>query len=296
MIPCLCGSSPLDVRRSGFSSDIEDPDELNAIVQVSLTGELIDTRHAPLHHHAFAQLGDDRYAYVAADMRDHVGAKGGDPEPVVGDAIVIVEPDGSTTEVFNTWDDWDAEVCVAGYATPFYGDVPDWTHANGLYWYPESDTYLLSAGYAEAVLEIDASTGHVTRSFGVEQEIGIEAGSPGFFFQHSAHWTGEDTMMMTTRYAEDPNHPEDSMIIALEYQVVDGALREIWSYGKDQHIDSIAEGQALRMANGNTLLNWGFTGICREVTPSGELAWEVEAGFGAALVRMRPLASFYDSY
>ncbi len=50
------------------------------------------------------------------------------------------------------------------------------------------------------------------------------------------------------------------------------------------------------MANGNTMVNWGFTGICREVTPEGELAWEIQAAFGAALVRMRPVTSFYEGY
>ncbi len=283
-----------DLIYNRFTADIDDPEGYNTIFRVSLTGELIDERPAPLHHHAFTQLGDGRYAYVAADMRDYQLPGAPEPTAIVGDAIVVLEEDGSTQEVFNTWDDWDGEVAVSQWAVPFYGNIPDWTHANGLFWYPEDDTFLLSAAYARAVIEIDGSTGQVLRDFGRDADVPVAAGSPELYFQHDAHWTDTGNMLMTTRYVADDLHPDESVIIGIEYALQGGELNEVWSYGKDADIDSIAEGQVRRMANGNTMINWGFSSICREVTPSGELAWELEGLMGAAMVRVRPVSSFYE--
>lgn len=285
-----------DLVYNRFTADIDDPSDYNAIIRVALTGELIDERPAPLHHHAFTQMGDGRYGYVAADVREYELPDSTEPEDVVGDAIVVLDEDGSTLEVFNTWDDWDGEVSVSQLAVPFYGNIPDWTHGNGLFYYPEDDTFLLSAGYAMAVLEIDGTTGQVVRDFGLDADVEVAPGSPQFNFQHDAHWTDTDQMLMTSRWVPDQGHPQDTVIIAVEYAIEDGQLEEIWSYGKDAGIDSIAEGQARHMANGNTMVNWGFSGICREVTPEGEVAWELEAGFGAAMVRVRPMTSFYEGY
>ncbi len=277
-----------------FTAEFDDPDQLNSIIRVSLTGELIEERYTPQHHHAFAQMGDGRYAFVAADKRE--AEVDGETMDVVGDAIVISEPDGSTSEVFNTWDDWDQPVSVSEWAVHFYGDIPDWTHGNGLFYYPDDDTYLLSAGYSQVVIEVDGGTGEVLRDFGRDADVEVADGSPQFYFQHDAHWTGTDTMMMTTRYVPDQSSPQDTMIIGIEYEIVDGELHEIWSYGKDAAIESIAEGQARRMANGNAMVNWGFSGVCHEATPEGQLVWELTSSFGTAMVRTRPIASFYEGY
>jgi len=285
-----------DIVYNRFSADIDDPNELNTIFRVALTGEIVDERAVPGHHHAFAQMGDGRYGYVAADVRDFQLPSGTKPEPVVGDAIIVVEPDGSTEEVFNTWDDWNAPVEVSEWAVPFYGNIPDWTHGNGLAYYDDDETFLLSAGYVKAVLEVDRNGGEVLRHFGLGGDVTVAPGSPDFVFQHDAHWLESGNMMMTSRYVPDTQHPTDTVIIGVEYALDGSQLVENWSYGKDAGIDSIAEGQARRMANGNTMINWGFSGICREVTPEGEVAWEMEAGMGAAMVRVRPMTSFYEGY
>lgn len=285
-----------DLIYNRFTANIDDPDDLNAIFRVSLLGEILDSRAVPLHHHAFTQLGEGRYAYLAADVREYQLPEAEKPEPIVGDAIVIVEPDGSSREVFNTWDDWDGEVSVSDSAVPFFGDIPDWTHGNGLFHYPEDDSFLMSAGYARVVLEIDGETGEVLRSFGDGADIPVAEGSPPFNFHHDAHWLDNGHLLMTSRYLPDEQDPSDTVIIGVEYDLDGGELHEVWSYGKDQGIESIAEGQARRLANGNTMINWGFSGICREVTPEGELVWEMEASFGAAMVRVRPITSFYEGY
>ncbi len=278
-----------------FTADLDDPDGLNAIFRVALTGELVDQRSTPRAHHAFAQLGQGRYAYVAADVRSYQLPDAQQPVDIAGDAIVIVEQDGAATTAFSTWD-WTVPQAVSEPWISFYPGVSDWTHANSLAWYPQDGTFLLSAGYIDSVLEIDADSGQVTRQFGATGDVGIAPGSTSFFFQHDPHWTLDDTLLMTTAYLEGEGEWEDSMFIAVEYAVEGDQLEELWSYGKDQGIDTLAEGQARRLANGNTMVNWGFTGLCREVTPQGEVAWELEAAAGAGMVRVRPMTSFYEGY
>ncbi len=284
-----------DLVFNQFTADLDDPDGLNAIFRVALTGDIVDVRSTPLAHHAFVQLGDGRYAYLAADVRPYQLPGATEPEDIVGDAIVIVERDGTTTPAFSTWD-WSLPETVAAPGISFYSGMSDWTHANGLAWYPEDGTFLLSAGYSDAVLEIDADSGQVSRHFGSAGDVDIAAGSTSFFFQHDPHWTEDGTLLMTSAYfeGEDQGEYEDWVFIAVEYGVEGDQLDELWSYGKDQGLGSVAEGQARRLANGNTMVNWGFSGICREVTPEGEVAWELAASAGAGMVHVKPMTSFYE--
>ena len=284
-----------DLVFNRFTADLDDPEGLNTILRVSLTGQVIDERSTPRSHHAFAQVGDGRYAYVAADVRSYQLPDAMEPADIVGDAIVVVDPDGGAETVFSTWD-WTLPTTVTDPDLSLYGDMADWTHANGLAWYPEDGTFLLSAGYTQAVLEVERSSGRLLRHFGHDGDVPVAPGSTDFFFQHDPTWTDDGTLLMASAYLEGEGEREDSMFIAVEYAVEAGQLQEVWSYGKDQDIATLAEGQARRLANGNTMVNWGFTGLCREVTPAGQVVWQLEAAAGAAMVRVRPISSFYEGY
>ena len=79
---------------------------------------------------------------------------------------------------------------------------------------------------------------------------------------------------------------EDSMQgRVLEYEVDDEqqSLREIWTYGGHRGLEVIVMGQGERLANGNTFVNWGSAGVLSEVSPEGELLWELSFSAGAIL-------------
>ena len=57
-----------------------------------------------------------------------------------------------------------------------------------------------------------------------------------------------------------------------------GELTEIWSYGEGIDEYAYYSGEAYRLANGNTLLNYGTGGEIREVDPEGETVWSLQWG------------------
>ncbi len=241
----------------------------------TLDGRWQEQWDTPGAHHGFAQLPDGNIALIVSDVRDWLSTETGEVEQVGGDAIVEMAPDGSTTEVFSTWDalepfiheNWDMDYLTTG--------VRDWTHANAIYYYEGTDTYLFSLGNIDTILEIDRSDGQVLRSFGFDAEYSFAPGSPAFDFQHDPQWTDQGTLLMNSLHEHVRN-------IAIEYRVDDTnhLLEEIWSYGKSEDIYAFAMGQVSRLSNGNTLVGFGTAGILREITPKGQVAWELLGGAG----------------
>ena len=53
-------------------------------------------------------------------------------------------------------------------------------------------------------------------------------------------------------------------------------------------------GEAHRLPRGNTLHNYGTAARIREVTPEGEVVWDVGFSQGSWLGRTTPIANLYD--
>ena len=63
----------------------------------------------------------------------------------------------------------------------------------------------------------------------------------------------------------------------MEFEIDDEnqVLRQIWTYGEGIASYADQSGEATRVDNGNTLINYGTGGVIREVTPDKETAWHV---------------------
>jgi hypothetical protein len=235
-------------------------------------------------HHDLAEHHDGAIATIRPKFRTWTDPASGDEVEVSGDSLVRIAPDGTTRELFNAFD-W-AEISVNDNFYHEGMETGDWTHANALRFYPDNESYLLSLGNLDTVLEISASTGEVLREFGPGGYAVVD-GAP-FVFQHDPHWTEDGTLLMSSSVGESDR------LMAIEYAVDDetGTLEEIWSYGKDEDYSSVASGQAIRMANGNTLLNTGYNGLLVEVNPQGEPVWELAASVGGIFLS----ATFFDDF
>ena len=80
-----------------------------------------------------------------------------------------------------------------------------------------------------------------------------------------------------------------------EYSVDDGGerLTQIWSHGDDERIEAPLGGSVARLPGGNTLHNTGNAGRIRELTPNGELVWELTFPDGTYLGRATPIEDLY---
>ncbi len=250
----------------------------------------VDEQSFSSAHHDFAQLPDGTLAVIQATFGTGTDTDGSEVT-VVGDDILERSPEGVDTTVFSLFD-WLEPVPNEYWDLSFYKEGYDWSHANALNYYSDTETYLMSFAHLNSVAEIERSTGNVLRSFGDYGNYGYaDAGTTPLRFQHYAHWTEDGTLLMTVHYNAD-----DDNFMAVEYSVDDQArtIEEIWSYGREDSIPVLAEGQVFRLDNGNTLVNFGYAGILREVTPDGEVVWEVLADVGTWFGSIMYVDDFYE--
>ena len=259
--------------------------QYSGLHQVTLEGERVSSTPVANCHHGFTERGDGAILVHVADIRPWYDEEEDLTVDVCGDVILQVFPDGRQEQLFNAWDWEPVTKTWRSSAASQYGDALDWTHANGIEWFASDDTILYSMGHLARILEMDATTGEILRTFG---DGGIEVLPPNlpFEFQHSPNWTPEGNLVMTT-------DPARGQIMAVEYDVAPEGLSEVWSYGKDESFDSLAAGEVLRLANGNTLFNVGTTGTILEITPDGDVVWSLVVDLGEAFTWIRPFDSFY---
>ncbi len=269
----------LGLRHNTASSD--HGEDASTIEHISYTGETKESVRIPRGHHFFAEPEPGTLAWTGLDLQyvEELEAT------VAGDHLVETDPEGEEREVFSAWDHLSIDTIPTDEPeeSGIYPQGIDWTTANGLSYDADSDSYLLSLGGIDRVLQIHRSSGAVLRDFGglddSEAPYRVEEPAPGFHHQHAPVWTADGTLLMFTV-------DEDSMQgRVLEYEVDDEqqSLREIWTYGGHRGLEVIVMGQGERLANGNTFVNWGSAGVLSEVSPEGELLWELSFSAGAIL-------------
>lgn len=255
--------------------------------EVGLEGE--DRSHVdiPFAHHAFDMKDDGTVASLVYDVRSWTDPVSGEPIAVAGDAIVEVDSAGESTVRYSTWDSWEPMSRDGWFTAPDYlGKVGDWTHGNALDWYPDRDTYLLSLGFLDSVVEVDPADGSLASAWGLEGQGVCPDGLP-LNFQHSPAWLPDGHLLLTT-YVEGGRG-----VAGAEYAPGE-CLQMTWSYGREEPIRSAASANIQRLANGNTLLNGSTTGTLMEVTPTGEVAWELTSDLGFGFSHVLAVSDLYD--
>lgn len=235
------------------------------IERIGLDGAPLASIGTPDAHHMFAQLPDGTLAYQQADAREYTEPTTGLTDTWFGDAIAEVTPGGDVTTVFSTWDWLTPAPNAHTDELSIYGGV-DWTHGNALKYDDADDTWLLSLAHTQDVVRIDRATGTPTAVWGVD---GAPA-SPPFDLQHDPTLLDDAHLLLFT------TDPETSLSGAIEYTIGAGELTEVWRRGFDAHTDFL--GQATRLDNGNTFVNYGEQGVMEEVTAEGVVAWHGSTG------------------
>ncbi len=271
-----------DGRIYGSVFGADRSDDQGQLMVLDLAGEQVDSIPLTSGHHSFARLPDGTVAYLALDAREWTDPDQEETVSVVGDQVVVIPPGGEPSRLFTVWD-WLPVEKSSFWDIPFYTQGRDWTHGNSIWHDPEADTYLVSLGAVNLVLEIDATTGEPLTWYngnrsdvlGGEDAVQVFGGSKPFQFQHGVRRTASGSLLMTMT---------DGETFGIEYEDQDPGLYETWNFGQGLGDRALAMGGAVRFGNGNTLVNWGTVLHAREVTPDGEVVWEMTAedglGFG----------------
>lgn len=269
---------------NAFSKDTSE--DLGRIQLVSLDGALLEERRTPLAHHFFVQRADGSIGYQQLLIEDIDDPETGELESWAGDGIAVLAPDDSVTQVFSAWDwltpAWNDQMSILN----LYSAV-DWTHGNALKYDEDEDTWLLSLGHAGDVFEIDASTGVPSRIFGHD---GYQAsGEDPFYFQHDP--TLLDNGDLLVFHTLEDSRTTGALELAIDDE--NQTLTPVWSF--DSTLSSLYLGQTRRLENGDTFINFGQAGVMVEVTPDGEIVWELMTRNHLGLAQFQLLDSFYLS-
>lgn len=227
----------------GFGSDVA------TVVEVSLDSAIWETHETPDQNHAFASVTN---GLVWPEMDGNV------------ENLVQRIDNASVEEIWNA-QSWFNEVNTTAKNA-----------SNALFWNEPEDSLLFSWYNRHGVIEVDRGSGEVLRVFGqLPDAYSFDPPDSRFSFQHHPTYTDEGNLLLTsTPYPPGPNDET----VAREYEVDDDArvLKQVWSYGEGTGMQAEQIGEATRLDNGNTIINYGTDPRIREVTTEGDIAWEAK--------------------
>jgi len=232
------------------------------VLRLSIDGEVVETYDTPGLHHPFTDTPDGALIWAARDGRN--------------ERLIERGADGEQRVFFD---------CQAWLATFTFRDI---CGSNSLSHDPASGRLLFSLFTLSAVIELDRE-GAVSRAFGaLEGALGAAPPEHGFWWQHGAHYTPEGTLLLSTWSDRDGGESA-----VREYAVRGDALERVWAFDAGEGVWGQYMGEAHRLPGGNTLHNTGSLPRLREVTPEGEVVWDVAWEGARWIGRSTPLADLY---
>jgi hypothetical protein len=257
--------------------------DVGTVRRIDVDGALLDEIRTPLAHHSFEVLDDGTIAWLAIDVREH-----SDWGDVVGDALREVTADGADRAVWSTWNDWEIRDLDES-DREFYPQGADWTHGNFLSWSDVRQSYTLSFRNVNTIVELDRD-GDLLRGVGEYGDHTVDDLDGLVQYPHSAYWTDEGTLLFTTT----PGGGEETWAVELAFDADTGTAERIWSWGEGEGFYAQVLGEALRLPNGNTLVNFGSEGVVVEVTENGETGWRLETPTGYFPGHLTFIRDLYD--
>ncbi|MES1188012.1 MAG: aryl-sulfate sulfotransferase [Myxococcales bacterium] len=166
-----------------------------------------------------------------------------------------------------------------------FASVPNFLcYSNTVTWDKPSDSVLLSFPEMDTVAQIDRKTGALMATYGAA--AGSYAFSPApwsFVWQHYANITPQGTLLVSShlpKFTKDsPAGPHQHAFEEFEIDRANKRLVQKWVYG-DAQADgaewALSRGMALKLGNGNLLVNYGTGGVIRELTPDKKTVFLVK--------------------
>lgn len=176
-------------------------------------------------------------------------------------ALAELHSDGTRTTV------WNCSLWGSIYGLSQWDCDP-----NETVWVEHTDTVLWSMWACDTVVEVARDTGELLRTWGaLEGSWDFDPPEAMFDMQHYPHYTTGGTLLVSSHVVGESWQQRAREFVVDEPSQT---LSEIWSYGEGTGQYATYAGEAFRLDNGNTFINYGTMSNLREVTPDKEIAWE----------------------
>jgi hypothetical protein len=205
---------------------------------------------------------------------------------VAGDQVVELGIDGTERVVWNAWDQLAVERHQGWNLTEADG-YSDWTHANGLAYDVNDDSYYLSLYWLSAVVKIDRATGQTVWTLGGTQSD-FTFGAEGPFGRIHAPEPVPGGVLFFDNEAAGGSRGRQ---LSLDVDV--GAAADVWSFQRSDGRETTVLGDVDRYADGDTLLAWGDIGEASLVSESGAVRWRVGVHPGIVIGQADRIQSMY---
>ncbi len=210
--------------------------------------EEIEQIATPGLHHAFVQLPDETLVW-GSQYDDWT------------EALVEMGPTETQSSVLWTCqDNW-----------PGSGDC----ESNGLFYVEGTDSFLYSFYTNNSIVEVDHQTGESLWWAGeVAGGYAFDPESSQYSWQHGITYTDAGTLLVSSEYHPDGQHDPETWLLEYDVDAAARTLHYVWGNSSGAYAGT--NGDAWRLANGNTLHMVGTAGVIREVDPAGTDVWRVE--------------------
>jgi hypothetical protein len=236
------------------------------VLRVDLLGNELELFDTPGLHHPFTELPDGTIAWGAAQG--------------MTETIELLDP--TTREQRSLWSCYGFHQQV-GSMQPCSANTLNWSEARG--------SYLISFFSTDSVVEVDDTSGESLRWFGhLPDSYAFDPEESAFYWQHGTNFTDDGTLLVSTLNGE----PGDESLVR-EYELDDGAhtLRQVWSFGEGEGVYGYELGEAWRLPNGDTMHNIGTAQRLREISPGGEVVWDLGWTRGSYIGRSTGIQDLY---
>jgi len=233
------------------------------LIRVSLDGTEVVTRAVEDGHHDFAVMPDGGITYIEYDVRSGIE----------GDRIVEVSPDGTETEIWSVWDDFEY--------TGGTGPGTTFSHFNAIDYYEDEDAFYVSSLGLECLLKIDRASGELLWTMsGQYSDFELANGSTDLFERNHQFQRLDGSILMFVNGDEQTNCSD---VREYAYEGDGGEVELLWSYTPDPAVYTFSLGDVSRLDSGNTMVTFSNQGQIDEVDEDGNVVWRLSGELGGAV-------------
>ena len=179
--------------------------------------------------------------------------------PLIGELLIEVDADGEEIWRWNAFDHLDVNR-VALEQTRSDKSL-DWLHANGIQYFADDDSILMSMRSQSWVIKIDHATGEVLWRLGRDGDFTLTNASPTaqnvwFSAQHAPELHSDGTILVYDN-GNERAWTNEQFSRAVMYQLDEDTMtaQQIWQYETDYYTDFVGDVDLLE--NGNILVTAG---------------------------------------
>jgi hypothetical protein len=239
-----------------------------AVLEMDWNGKVLWELRRPDHHHDGRLLRNGNIVLLCgrelpADVARRVrGGRPGtevDGHTIWSDFVVETTTAGKVVWEWRAWEHLDPEKDVI---TEVQGTREEWTHANSVFEEPDGNL-LVSFRNISTVVRIERNTGKIL----------WKLGAPPLAGQHAPYRLANGNILM---FDNGPHRLDHTFPYSRAIEVNPASNDIVWKYQEAREFNFFSPriSNAVRLVNGNTLINEGSFGRFFEVTREGDVVWE----------------------